>query len=201
MVQNHFTTHPWRKGEIRWTFSIFPDNNVRNMILAYQKHLDSSVVFAPIPRKWLHMTILQLGDVNSISESEIGRIVEKLRKPCRRIQIPELTAGPWWTWSGSPEIQVTPEPPLRRAFEETLKATRSVLGEKAPEHSGAFIPHISMAYSRDYYKTQRVDKELMKLRIKSVRFRAPYLSLVRQAQTPPFYQWREYEEIELGQAD
>ncbi|MDE1851399.1 MAG: hypothetical protein KGH69_01770 [Candidatus Micrarchaeota archaeon] len=201
MIQNHFTTHVWKKGEIRWTFSVFPDDKVRDMIASYQRHLDRKVIFAPIPRKWLHMTILSLGNVEEITNEEASRIADRLQGPCRRMRMPRLTVGPWWSWSGSPEIQVRPEPPIRELFGEVIKASKAVLGSRMPIHSMAFIPHISMAYSRDYYKTQLVDRELERLRIKDVGFRARKLSLVRQAQTPPYYQWREYEEIELGQAD
>lgn len=200
MIQNHFTTHAWKKGEVRWTFSILPESNVRDMIGEYQRHLDRRAVFAPIPRKWLHMTILQLDSVEKISNVEASRIADRLRRPCMEMRMPLLSAGGWMNW-GSPVIQVTPEPPLRELFGQVLKATRAVIGSRAPRHGDAFMPHMSIAYSRDYYKMHLLDDKFGRLDVRHVKFRARKLSLVRQVQTPPYYQWREYDEIELGQAD
>lgn len=197
-VENHFTTNSWPRGEVRWHLHVLPDDNVRDMVASHSDDLKSSGLL-PIPPEWLHMTILQIGSTRQVTDAQAGDIVRMLGPVCAAMRVPRLVAGPAFSWSASAVMQVSPEPDVRLLFDASREAVAKALGPKAPKPGAAFVPHISMAYSSDYYNESKVISMLARRPVKPTPFRASSLHLVKQVQTPPYYKWDLVAEMPIGQ--
>jgi hypothetical protein len=73
----------------------------------------------------------------------------------------------------------------------------TVLGERAPKPT-AFIPHVTLAYGRDYQQELEIHRQLSAHWIEPVPFHISSLSLVKERQTIPFYRWQVVTDIAVG---
>jgi 2'-5' RNA ligase len=144
MAEDHFTTNMWKPNEVDWHFLIRLNNQtqLRDMVKRYAKIYDHPGLYPPIPFEWLHMTILRIGNVANITDQEMNDVLEQLFPALEMLHVPELLLGPWWLWTGSVVLHVTPEEPITHLFNAVTKVLSAVVGEKAPKPDG-FIPHVT----------------------------------------------------------
>jgi 2'-5' RNA ligase len=199
MAEDHFTTNIWGQNEIDWHFLIRLNNQsqIRAMVKRYAKIYVHPGLYPPIPFEWLHMTVLRIGSVTNITDQEMSDVVEQLFPALEMIQLPEFLLGPWWLWTGSVVLHVTPEEPITQLFNAVMKVVTTVLGERAPKPR-EFIPHVTLAYARNYQQEREVHKQLCTQWIDPIPIHVNTLSLVKEKQTSPLYRWDTVTEIPIG---
>ena len=199
MASDHFRTNRWEPGEVDWHFLVrfSHQTQLRAMAERYATVYRHGGLYPPIPFEWLHMTLVRIGNVTRIPDAEMRKVVELLRPTLAMMALPEFRLGPWWLWTGSIVLHVTPEEPIAYLFSEVMSVLYTVLGERAPKPS-AFIPHVTLAYGRDYQQELEVHRQLSAHWIEPVPFHISSLSLVKERQTIPFYHWQVVTDIPLG---
>jgi len=171
------------------------------MAEAYRPYLDHPGLYPALPTEWLHMTILKVGYTTDFSEQEMAAMAEELKPSLSSMRLPELSMGDVWLWplQGNPVLRITPEAPVTEIFKFVTAAMNKVLGHRVSRLK-PFIPHVALAYNRTYYREKELYKQLTQPNIPPVKFRANKLSLLKQSQTIPFYQWEVIQNIPIGQA-
>src|SRR5215472_15907248 len=142
MADDHFKTNLWEPDEVDWHFLIrlHDQGHLRSIVERYARIYRHPGLYPPIPFEWLHMTIVRIGRVTTITHEEMRAVVDHLRPTLERTHLPPVLLGPWWLWTGSVVLHVTPEEPITRLFNAVMTALNQVLGDKAPKPS-EFIPH------------------------------------------------------------
>ncbi len=199
MAEDHFEANPWKPNEADWHFLIRLNNQsqLRTMVTRYAKIYDHPGLYPPIPFEWLHMTVLRIGSVANITDQEMNDVLEQLFPALEMIHVPELLLGPWWLWTGSVVLHVTPEEPITHLFNAVTKVMNTVVGEKAPKPD-RFIPHVTLAYARNYQQEREVHQQLCAQWIDPVPLHIDTLSLVKEKQTSPLYRWDTVTDIPIG---
>jgi len=199
MANDHFKTNLWKPDEVDWHFLITLHDQIhmRSIVEHYAQLYRHPGLYPPVPFTWLHMTIVRIGSVTTITDEAMTDVVDQLRLTLARTQLPELLLGPWWLWTGSVVLHVTPEEPVSRLFDAVMTALTVVLGDKAPKPSG-FIPHVTLAYARTYQQELEVHQQLSAQWIDPIPVRIHALSLVTEKQTIPFYSWDSVTDIPIG---
>lgn len=206
MARDHFERHAALDGRADWNFNIlFSDQpQAAELAAAYDKHLDNPALYPPIPGKWLHMTVLRAGYIADFTAEEMPAVHEALAPKLAAMRLPELTLGPWWLWSGGgPVLHVTPEAYMANVYEVVVESLRKVVGKSRLPELKPFIPHVTLAYNRDYDHAEeaRLRAQLSENPVEPAKFRAHTLSSIKQEQTPPFYVWEIIKELPIGQAE
>jgi 2'-5' RNA ligase len=199
MADDHFQTNLWEPDEVDWHFLIRlqDQNHMRSIVEQYARIYRHPGLYPPIPFEWLHMTIVRIGRVTTITHEEMHAVVDHLRPILERMHLPAVLLGPWWLWTGSVVLHVTPEEPLTRLFNAVMTALNQVLGDRAPKPSG-FIPHVTLAYARTYQQEIEVHKQLSAQWIDPIPVHIRTLSLVKEKQTVPFYSWDIVTDVPVG---
>jgi 2'-5' RNA ligase len=202
MASDHFQTMPWAPDETDWHFlvQLNTQRQLRTTVERYAHAYYHPGLYPPVPFEWLHMTIARIGSVKDISNDEMGRVVDLLRPTLSKTELPEFRLGPWWLWTGSVVLHITPEEPVTRLFNEVMSALETVLRERAPKLP-PLIPHVTLAYARTYHQELEVYKQLSAQWIEPIPFHITALSLVKERQTVPFYSWEVVADISLGKGE
>jgi 2'-5' RNA ligase len=181
MAEDHFTTNMWKPNEVDWHFLIRLNNQsqLRDMVTRYAIIYDHPGLYPPIPFEWLHMTILRIGSVANITDQEMNDVLEQLVPALAMLHVPALLLGPWWLWTGSVVLHVTPEEPVTHLFNAVTKVLNTVVGEKAPKPD-RFIPHVTLAYARTYQQEREVHQQLCAQWIDPTPLHITSLSLVKE---------------------
>lgn len=201
MANDFFEAHKWgHLEEVRWHFLILFDEQqqVHDMVEEYSSGLNHPGLHPRIPNQWLHITILAVGPIENISDKEMEEVVKLLRPKLASIDSPKLEVGPVWVSNGLPIAHVTPEEPVTEIFDVVKSATEKVLGDKLikPEK---FTPHMTLAYCRETNEVNQIRKQLHQKWIDPVQFTPKKLSLVKQRQVPPQYEWEIVSELIIGE--
>jgi len=199
MAVDFFKKHAWEPNEVDWHFLIIFDRQpqIEGLAKAYQPLLLHPGLHPAIPAQWLHLTLLRVGSVDVISEVEMNTVCQKIQQNVADLVIPELALGSPWVWSGSVCLRATPEASLKALFETIVTATTEVLGDKASK-TEPFTPHVTLAYPKDTNDEAGIEKQLKQGSVEPMTFQPTELCLVKQRQTPPYYQWEVKRRIPLS---
>jgi 2'-5' RNA ligase len=200
MAIDHFKKrYAFQEGRSDWNFNILFEGQpqVAKMAAGYADAIDHPGLYPPIPAQWLHMTVLRAGYTTDFTDDEMSAVAAALKPEFAAMKTPELVLGPWWIWGG-PVLHVTPEGPMLEIFDAILKAMEGVVGKKRAPKPQRFIPHVTLAYCRDYDDEQGLHARLSRTDVEPAAFRADKLSLIKQWPTPPFYSWDVVEDIPIG---
>ncbi|HEX5744208.1 MAG TPA: 2'-5' RNA ligase family protein, partial [Candidatus Saccharimonadales bacterium] len=202
MAIDHFgKRYAFQKGHTDWNFNIMFDGQpqVAKMAAAYAGAIDHPGLYPPIPAERLHMTVLRVGFTTEYTDAEMAAVTGLLRPKLAGMEMPELVLGPWWIWGG-PVLHVTPEGPLIKVFDAILKSIEEIVGKKRTPKPQRFIPHVTLAYCKDYDDEIGLHASLSKTDVEPARFRADKLSMIKQWPSLPVYKWDVVEDIPIGQA-
>lgn len=203
MAKDHFKEHSYQKDGIDWNFNILvgEQSDVMRMANDYAPALLACEgLYDPIPLAWLHMTILRVGLTSEFTESEMDRVADVLELKLSHIQLPELIFDSWWQWGGNIVFHISPHDELSKVYDAVVEALREVVGEdraRVTPH-GHFIPHVTVAYTKDHHNELATSKTLSGVHVKPAKFRAPRIALIRQWPTEGHYEWEIIRELAIS---
>jgi 2'-5' RNA ligase len=141
------------------------------------------------------MTVLRVGPTSAISASKMGAVAQRLAAELQGWGPVEVAIGPAWVWGGNVCAHLTPEEPLKDLYEVCSTAFLGLI-PAAPKAS--FLPHVTLAYGRDYTQENELRRTLHSHWIEPVAVVLPSLPLVRERQTPPCYSWEVEAVLPIG---
>lgn len=203
MATDHFKAHSYQKGRADWNFNILvgkqPD--VQRMANEYAPTLLAQAgLYGPVPADWLHMTILRIGLTDEFSEEEMLRVVGILAPKLANIQLSELAFDSWWQWGGNIVFHISPHEELASIYKAVVTSVEEVVGKDRTVLTphGQFIPHVTLAYTKDRHDELATNEALSKTRVIPARFRAPAVALIRQWPVDGHYEWEVVREMPVG---
>lgn len=215
MANDHFETHAYHKGKIDWNFNlIFTDvPEVGDLAERYASVLDRPELYPPVPRQWLHQTILRVGFAGEESEggtftaADMDNVCEKLAPRLAGLALPKITVGPSWEYKGYPLLHMSPEEPLNEIFQAVRQSLGEAVGaDRLPNPvdrpADQLIVHIALAYPHTHDKEAELAAALAKAdeTIEPIEVQLRDLSLVRQWPTGEHYEWEVVRNLRLGRA-
>lgn len=201
VARDHFRRHAYQDGHVDWNFNVlFNDQpEIARMAKAYAPYIRHPGLYPPVPGEWLHMTVLRAGYTTEYTDAEMAAVAGILETRLKSMKTPGMTLGPWRIWKGGgPVLRVVPEDPMIDIFNAILASMKKVVGSSRTPKPPDFIPHVTLAYNRDYDRPGELRDLLMASSIEPVRFKVGALSLIKQEQTPPFYRWHIVRDIPVG---
>lgn len=167
MAFDHFIKHQYSRERVDWNFNILFNDQPQAAELAnrYRPLIKHPGLYEPVPREWLHSTILRVGFLEEFSESEMSDVVKVLESKLTNLEVPELFLGQrWWLWNGGPVLSITPKKELQELFQHVLDSLTSVVGRDR-------LPALTIASERQPMKT--LDRVLKKFSATVGRERLP----------------------------
>lgn len=198
MTIDFFKKHAWQRGEVDWHFLVIFDKEpgIEEFAEKYKQPLDHPGLHTPIPAEWLHMTILRVGPITEISDEQMDKVCQLIQEQSRGLIMPELSLNSPWSWSGSVCVHVDPEDEIKKLYGITASACNQILDYETdtPEK---FIPHVTLAYPKDTEDDAEIVRQIEQSQIEPFTFKPTELCLVKQTQTPPYYQWEVVKRLRL----
>lgn len=186
MAVDFFKKHAWKPNEVDWHFLVIFDKEpgITKLAEDYTPLLKHPGLYNPIPAKWLHMTVLRVGDDKQISEDQMEQVCQRIEQQIKEVSLPTTTLEQPWVWSGSVCLKVTPEEQVQKLFAITAEACDTMLDQPV-ERPHPFIPHVTLAYPKDTDDETGIAEQLQQEQVEPFRFRPTEMCLVRQRQHRP----------------
>ncbi len=111
MSKDHFKVHSYIKNRVDWNFNIIIDDmpEIETLAKLYSQTIRyRSALYAPVPLKWLHMTILRVGFTDDFTPHEIGKIAELAKPGLAAVRIPMIAVRPAVEYLGYPILMFEP---------------------------------------------------------------------------------------------
>jgi 2'-5' RNA ligase len=191
MAKDHFELNNYQTNRVDWNFNILFSNqpDVGRMVDDYAPALDHPGLYKPIPSQWLHSTILRLGLTSDFSEQEVLAVADVLKQKLAALSLPEFVFDSWWLWGGNVVLHISPEDAYMTIYDTVMDAARQVVGAGRIARHGDFIPHVTLAYSKEHHEEVVINRQLFESAVKPAKFRATELSLIRQWPADGHYEW------------
>lgn len=202
MAVDHFEKHFYKKDRVDWNFNLtFEDQpDVAKMVQKYAQILNHPGLYAPVPIRWLHSTILRVGLVEDFKESEMLEVAGLLQKSLAVLDLPQFTFDHGVLWDGSVVLHISPDDEFIKLYNQVIKALGSVVGSDRiiyPAY-GSYIPHTTLAYSKAHNSEHEIQQLLIDNPIKTASFEARHMPLIKQWPTAGHYEWEVIQDITVG---
>ena len=193
MIQDHFVRHNHYDGVVDWNFNvIFSDQPaVAAMAVAYEPLLKKPYFYKPIPKEWLHATILRVGSNDEYTEAEMVQVAHKVQKRLRGIEFSEFHFGQHIVIHGNVCFKIEPESELEKLYTIVIKSLEEVVGTARATKSpyGHFIAHASLVYSKERDNIGNTETALREVNIEPAKFYIHHMPLIKQWPTNGHYEW------------
>ena len=153
-LRDHWWPRPgWHPGRIMltWHLTFEHATGLHALAGAYQRVLAPLPGLHPVPARWLHLTVQNLGYTDEIADGELRASTAAVTAAVAALPAFDLTFGrPQVHGEG---IAIHPEPagPVHQVLHTVRGAIATVLDHDAvharPEQTGRFRPHVSIAYA------------------------------------------------------
>jgi 2'-5' RNA ligase len=169
------------------------------VVAAYQASLAGLDGLDPVPPRWLHLTMQDIGFADEVGGADVDRIAAAAAQRLRSVPSPELRSGPVTVLAESVALAPSPPGPVGAVRGAVREATATVLGEAAvPEPAGRFWPHVAVAYSNRDGAVAPIVERLERARLDPVPFTVRAASLIELHRDAGMYQWRELASVPLS---
>jgi 2'-5' RNA ligase len=169
-----------------WYLTFEHDAEVQRLAAAARRALRRDAPVAPVPARWLHLTLAELGPLDAVP----GHVADD----CARLAAAylaetgpvDLEVGRVSTMPGAVVLPVTSS-----ALTEVYDGLLAALGDLLPQPPAQrrFAPHVSVAYvDRDCRRSEVLDDEVVE-RCAPGRSRADRVSLVEVTRDQRHYRW------------
>jgi hypothetical protein len=149
-MADHWWWRPgWRPGRRMYAFHFtFGDQPaVCELAAACQALLAGLPGLDPVPARWLHLTVQDVGFTDEVTDRDLTALVAAARRRLASLEAPRVTVGPAHAVTESIVLKVGPAGGLSAV----RTGLRMAMCEVMPLHPvigrGQWWPHISVAYS------------------------------------------------------
>lgn len=153
-LHDHWWWRPgWREGRHFYAcHMVFPnDEDLTQLVAAYQEPLRRLPALDLIPRRWLHLTMQGIGFVDQVGEDGRGAVLDALTRRLRGAVVPKVTFMKPTVVREAIYLLAEPPGELQQLWMSAREAIGEALGaDRIPdaiEHIQDYHPHVSLAYS------------------------------------------------------
>lgn len=151
----------------------------------------------PVPMRWVHVTLCDVGFVDELSPSVVDRVVGSVEKQVEDRRPLELVLGPVAAMRRAVVLRAGPLEPLREVQSAVRSATESGLGGRQLVHRHQFWPHLSLGYVNRDVSERDVQRLLCRMPDVAATLVVPRLSLASVTRKDRHYQWTVEAEVPL----
>ena len=195
--------HAWPAGRADLHWHVLFDEEVveRQLVEPYQA-ITHRPGLAPVPARWVHLTVLHAGPVLEYRPGEIDSITKMVRESCADLAPFNLIFGRPAIGTVAIECAAQPGAPARRLWELTAAVDAMVTGSRFPTIPATYYyPHVSLAYGAA--GERRANRGELKAALADVAggpltLRATHLALVAQAHDRRRITWTPLATVPLG---
>lgn len=199
-LMSHWEWRPeWRPDRpcLYW-YLTFDTDDVREAVDRRATDLvDSTDWLDPVPLRWVHVTLCDVGFVDELSPAVIDRVVGGVTREMEHRRPLELHLGPVAAMRRAVVLRVGPLEPLREFQSAVRGATERGLDGRQLVHRHQFWPHLSLGYVNRDVAERDVQRLLGRMPEVSGRVVVPRLSLASVTRRDRHYQWTVEAEIPL----
>lgn len=194
---------PAGRPDLHWHLLFDVDTIDRELVTPYRA-ITHRPGLAPVPARWLHLTLLHGGPIAEYRRGEIDAITELVHRECASIEPLDLTVDRPCVGRVAIECPARPGAPARRLWELTARVDAEVTGHRFPMIPATYYPHLTLAYgTRRELHQAGADRAALKRDLSDhpgqpVTLRATQLSLVAQVHNRQHITWTPMATVPLG---
>ena len=188
----------WRAGRpgpsyddsVCWHLLLGADPEVQMVAAEARRRLERFSDLSMTPVRWLHVTVLLAGAVESFTESDMDRMLASAQADLADIAPVAIRLGRVFYHPEAITLPVIPADALNPLFEAAQAATREVIGTNGNAGDPQWwLPHVTLCYSTREQPAAPVIAALGK-ELPSCEFTIDRLSLVVQHGSEQDWDWR-----------
>lgn len=200
-MRNHWWWRPgWSVGRrfYTWHLTFEGQDDVHRLAAEYRSALAPlGSTLAPIPDKWLHLTMQGIAFVGEGKEEDTQAIADAARDRLAAVRAFDLRIGPAVLDPEAVLLHVKPDGPVRAVRNAIREAIGVVLGD-VPEKAEGFTPHVSVAYSNSDGSAEPIAQVLAGLDIPPATARISAAELIVINRDNKMYEWESFAKVPLG---
>jgi 2'-5' RNA ligase len=160
-----------------------------------QPGLTATEALDPVPVPWLHLTLDQVGFVDSVPPEQVDDVVESVRSTLRGWSPGPVTLGPVSTMGDAVVLDATGVDELQ---ERLHAGTAAALDRDPDEEFREFRAHVSLAYANQPCDVDEALEPLGDAAGHQVVLDSPRLALATVTRKDGHYRWTERDEVPLA---
>jgi 2'-5' RNA ligase len=176
-----------------WYLTFEDQPGLRSLFEEVEDDLRQVASIDVVPPSWLHLTLLEVGFADEVTQSEMDDLVTAARSVTALLPL-ALELGPISTMTDAVVLPVASEPlvVLQGLLAEGLRTSRAV--EPDPE---GFWPHVSLAYTNIDCLRDDVMGALGNVAERTTALTVPRLTLAAVTRERDHYRWQEVTALTL----
>jgi 2'-5' RNA ligase len=202
-MRDHWWWRPgWKTGRSFYTFHVtFADQpGAQRLVADYAPVLEKLPQLDPVPSRWLHLTLQDIGFTDEVADDDVDRIVRAARRRCAELEPFTVTIGPAHVDPETIQMPARPLEPLARL----RLAIRAAIGDvwrhdNVPEPEAGFRAHVSLGYSNTAGPTDPVAQALDAHGGYTGEVTVSSVSLINLNRDRKAYEWTDVASVPLGQ--
>ena len=200
-LRNHWWWRPgWQLGTRYYTWHLtFPSEQpFRRLVGLYQHSLSGFAELDAVPIEWLHLTLVGVGGATAVTDSQVRRITDRVRREAADVPPIALTFQHAVVLNEAVALVAEPNESVTDLRRMLTRAVNEVFPVAAEVPQRAFVPHVSVAYVNADCPGLHVARALDQMPTQAAVVVSPLLSLIELHRDNRQYEWRTIEEIPLG---
>lgn len=199
-MANHWWWRPgWKVGTrfYAWHITLDGQDELHDLVDAYQEALKPFPTLDPIPRRWRHITLQGLGHVGDVTEQQRDEAVNAVAERLARLQPIESTFQRAAIFREA--ISLPPNNPS--SYAHLRNEIRSGIIDAwgwCPESADGFRAHASAAYSNGQANAAPIRERLDYADARPARLNTPSVSLIKMHRDEHMYEWTDVVRVQIG---
>lgn len=153
-LRDHWWSRPgWRPGRLTYTWHLTFETApaLHRLADAYREALQHLPGLHPVPARWLHLTMQNVGYTDQISDTQLTATTDAVHRHLADLAPFEVTFHRPHVLREAIVLPPAPSEPVHVLYTRIREALTAVLGPHAvptsPEQTRGYRPHVSVAYS------------------------------------------------------
>ena len=177
----------------------FPEGEVTRVVDgAVAQAIDSATWLDPVPARWHHVTVADVGFDDELRPSDVERVAAAVTDAVHGEDRLRLDLGPIRNFASAVVLAAEPLDRLRSLRKRTRRATAAALGPRHQDvHRHLFWPHLSLGYVNREVDAGTASRFLRSLPPVSAQVDVGALTLAAVTRRDRHYQWQVQAQIDL----
>lgn len=199
LMRNHWWWRPgWGLGRRMYTWHMTGFNQqLLDLVAAYQQRLTGIEGLDPIPPQWLHMTTQGLGFIDEVPDTDVDAVIKAAQARLADLRPVTVEMGPAVVAPEVVRLVVSPAEPLHEIRRALRHAIVEVRGSELLMETEEWTPHVSVSYSSSEKATAPI-AEVLGNDLEPVRVEIDEVQLIVLGRDDFMYTWETRAAVPLG---
>ena len=172
-----------------WHLLLGGNPAVREATAAVAKRLEWFPNLSMTPQRWLHVTVARIGPVDVVTADDRARMLALAQRALTHVAPVVVTLQRVFYHPEAITLELAPAGALAPVLSAARESAREALGQRAPDDSGDWAPHLTLGYSTADQPAGPVIAELGRV-LPSLEVTISEMSLVVQNGPEDGWDWR-----------